>query len=340
MIKTLIADDSKTVCSIVSQVLKSDGRFEVCGTAFNGKEAVELNRSTNPDLIIMDLNMPVMNGIGATRIIMSESTPAVIAFSTEDAASVGYECIEAGALEMIPKPDFLEENDSFMKDFLDRLSLIAQMHMKVLPARKALQKNAQHGEKYELLVIGSSTGGPSAVQRLLSGLKKDFPVPVLITQHIDAFFDVQFVNWLNQTTELKVQLAEDLTFPEKGNVYVAPADRHLTVERSGDTDGKPVLRLSDAAPVHFLKPAVDMLFKTASQVYREKLMAVLLTGMGRDGAEGCVQIVKNGGYTIAEAEESCVVFGMPKAAIDEGGAKSVLPLEDIAGFLNTKIRGL
>lgn len=340
MISVLIVDDSVLVRKVLSQFFKEDSRFNVVGEAENGLKAISENRKLSPDLIIMDINMPVMNGIDATRQILETSSPAIIVFSTEDSADIMYKCLEAGALDIIQKPNLSSMNSNNLKSFYEHVYLVAEKHKseKNAPAPKIdipeESTDCSHTNNYDILIIGASTGGPAAIQTVLSHLNKNLPVPILITQHIDSFFDEQFAKWLNETTDIPVELAKTGCVPQKGHAYIAPANKHLIVRNSHD---KITLLLDDGEPVHFLKPAVDKMFFSVAEIYKEKTLAVLLTGMGKDGAEGCVAVKKSGGYTIVEDESSCIVFGMPKAAIDKGGARSVLPLDKIAGFIETLI---
>ncbi|MCR5762764.1 MAG: chemotaxis-specific protein-glutamate methyltransferase CheB [Treponema sp.] len=335
MISVLIVDDSVLVRKVLNQFFKEDPRFEVVGEAENGLRAIVENRRLSPDLIIMDINMPVMNGIEATQQILENTNPAIIVFSTEDSADIMYKCLEAGALDIIQKPNIASMNASMMKAFYERVYVIAKKHKEEkIPEHKSSQIPDQnisyHNNKYDILIIGASTGGPAAIQTILSKLKKDFPVPILITQHIDSFFDEQFTKWLNETTDIEVELAKTGTVPQKGHAYIAPANKHLIMRNANN---KITIVLDDGEPVHFLKPAVDKMFFSVASIYKEKTLAIILTGMGKDGAEGCVAVKNMGGFTIAEDETSCIVFGMPKAAIDEGGACSVLALDKIAGFI-------
>ena len=349
MINVLLVDDSALVRTMLKQVIKEDHRFTVVGEAENGLKAVSQNRQLSPDLIIMDINMPVMNGIEATARILATSSPAVVGFSTEDSMDTVYQCIAAGALEVIKKPDFAGMTQAMLRDFYDKIYLIAQNHKQ----KKSVGKQESSSEevslslftensepqkhKYDILFIGASTGGPTAVQTVLQALGPSYPLPILVAQHIDDAFDVQFAKWLNDTTGMHVELAQNGTEPLPGHVYLAPAGHHLTVSKTRTT-GTYLLQLNNEPPLHFLRPAVDKLFFSAAEVVRDRTLAVLLTGMGRDGADGCTRIVQNGGYTIAEAESSCVVFGMPKAAIDAGGAKKVLALTQIAPYLKSLMR--
>lgn len=364
MYKVLIVDDSAVICSTLKRALEKDGRFDVVGTAYDGRDAIRKNELLKPDIITMDINMPMMNGIDATREILKTSKPAIVAITSDNSRNDAFKCIEAGAIEIMKKPTVTDLASEQFKEFCESLALIAGKNkssrlgkvssskleedlpeLEEVPSASNptattakianLLKNKPTGN-YDILVIGSSTGGPTAVQVVLQGLGKNFPLPILVTQHIDEEFDGQFANWLNDTTDFNVVLAENGVVPKKGNVYIAPAGSHLKMTDNGG--GTCSLVLNNDPPMHFLRPAVDKMFSSAAEVFKSNLIAVLLTGMGKDGAAGCADIIKNGGFTIAEDESSCVVFGMPRAAIERGAASIVLPLTDIAKYLKMYVK--
>lgn len=339
MIRMLLVDDSALIRSLLKQLFGTDDRFEVAGEATNGKEAVEKARMGNIDLIIMDINMPVMDGIEATRQISAFSSAAIVMFTTEDSMDSTYKSISAGALEVLSKPNVTEMTDSMLQEFREKIYVISQTRKNKAvfyrtgkPLPKASDAAASFdGQKiprrnYDLLLIGSSTGGPSALQAILRGLQEDFPIPILITQHIDKLFDSQLVKWLDDTTAFSVTLAKNGERPEKGHVYVAPSDRHLVISKVA---GACFMELDASPPLHFLRPSVDKMFSSAATALGDKALAIVLTGMGRDGADGAVEIRKAGGSVLAQDEESCIVFGMPKAVIEAGAAQAVLPLDKI-----------
>lgn len=351
MIRVLVVDDSAVIRTLLKRSLAKDPRIEIVGEAYDGQGAIEQNRLLKPDVITMDIYMPVMDGIEATKRIMQEQPAAIMIFSTEDSARMGYAALEAGAVDMLKKPDLTHFSPDFYRSFIERIVAVTERgHKSPVFAKRtggtsAFSKPAETvsarrevapavtapvGGK-DLLVIGASTGGPVAVQNVLAKIGRDFPYPILITQHIDSAFDKHYASWLADTTGMNVTLAQNNSVVVPGTVYIAPANFHLVV--SGRTAAGYVTKLVDEPPLNFLRPAVDYLFTAAAKVAGSRCIAVLLTGMGRDGANGCVDIYKSGGYTIAEAEETCVVFGMPKAAIDLGAASSVLPLYDIAPYV-------
>ncbi len=326
MIKILIVDDSAVIRSFLKKVINLDERFELVGEVEDGEKAIEACAALHPDLVIMDITMPVMDGITATKLIKRQSIPPIIVvFSTADMSSLGYKAIGAGAIEVIKKPEMLDMDSTFFKRFCDKLAAIGQRKKKSVDVNAVSMQ--PRSKSYKVLLIGASTGGPIAVQRVLKEIGSPFPLPILITQHIDKTFDKNFARWLSDTTGTSVVIPEENAKLENGVAYLAPAGKHMVLNPNG------TIHLSDTERVHFLKPAVDPMFISAAKVFGEKAMAVLLTGMGNDGAEGCVEIKKAGGYTIAEAASSCVVFGMPKAAIMAGGATAILPLEKIGEFV-------
>lgn len=330
MIKVLIVDDSMVACGIVKQMLGTSDKFEVVGVAHDGKESIIKTKETKPDVIIMDINMPEMDGLEATRIIMKECPTAILVFTTEDVARVGYTAIEAGAVDILPKPDFDLKDDRFTQLFLHKIESASKALLERKFDNGVLEVSEKTDQKFKIVCIGTSTGGPVAVQNLLKDFPEDFPIPILITQHIEVGFDSHYVSWLSSCCKLKVSLAVDGEVPQPGHIYVAPADKHLTMSPAASGC---VLRLSDEPPVFFLRPAVDIMFKSAAQVFKQDCLAVLLTGMGKDGGEGAKSIKDAGGFVICESEETCVVYGMSRAAIEAGAASRILPLDKIGKLI-------
>lgn len=331
MINILLVDDSAIIRAIIKQILTNDSRFNIVGESSNGQDAIAKNARLHPDLIIMDINMPVMNGIDATKTIMKEAPTNIVIFSTEDTAKIGFEGINAGAKDIIAKPDLASSSQAFYEEFKEKLFLLGSKGTKKNTAEK-IEAIKNSNEKYNLVMIGASTGGPAAVQTVLKNLGADLNAPILVTQHIDASFADHYTPWLSETTGLNVQFAKDGQACEKGRVYVAPPDYHMTIEGNSES-GSYIIKLNQSNPVHFLRPAVDPMFFSGAAIAKNHCIGILLTGMGRDGADGCVELKKQGAYTICESEETCAVYGMPKAAIDDGGAKTVLPLYKIGEFV-------
>ncbi len=334
MIRVLLVDDSAIIRTTLRHILGKHADLEIVGFAANGEEAVRQNRILKPDVIIMDIYMPVLDGIEATKRIMREQPTSIIIYSSEDTARMGYTAMEAGALDMIKKPDIDSVTSGFYDGFIQRIIALA-------PKENLLDKSAvrkpdpipSKGD-YRALFIGASTGGPVAVQKVLAGLGTSFPLPIFITQHIDKSFDGHYADWLADTTSVPTELAKESAIAFPGHAYVAPAGYHLHFIFTSDGIR---MHLDQGPEEHFLRPAVDPMFRSAASLKGECL-AVLLTGMGRDGADGALAIHNAGGYVITESEETCVVYGMPKAADDLGASSQSLRLEKIAAYVNGMVR--
>lgn len=353
MVKVLIADDSAIVRAMLSQVLGDDSRFEVTALAENGKIAVEMSSKFSPDLIVMDLNMPVLNGLEAIIEIMKTQSPSIVVFSTEDDPEICYHCLEAGAIDIVKKPNLSTMNMQQIRNFCDNLYELSEAFRKHNIQTQKLRNHYQaqfieetrtngdsinideiNPQRFSVLAIGASTGGPIAIQKVLIDIGPDFNLPIIITQHIDAIFDGHFVSWLGKSTGMEVKTAADGEKLKAGNVYIAPAGSHLCVEES--TANTYMIRLDDSEEVHFLKPSVDVMFKSCAKTIGHKTLALLLTGMGTDGAEGMKEIHDKGGTTIAQSEKSCTIYGMPKAALELNAVSHVEDLDRIGRLVKLK----
>ncbi len=325
-IKIVLADDSAIMRGLLQKSFAEFSDIEIIDSVSNGRKAVDVARSSNPDVVITDIDMPELTGIEACKILHDELKIPVIILSENPAQKA--EALNAGAECFIEKPD-LTNYKKFL--FSNLVSEVRRIHssLKSKIDFSSFSKPAQIIEKFKVLCIGASTGGPSAVKEVLCSLGRNFPLPVLYVQHIDEGSDKKMAAWFKDVcTNLDFKLAEDGETAQQGCVYMAPANRHLVI-KSVSANGLPVLSLSDEPEEHFLRPAVNKLFKSAAEKYKGTTLAILLTGMGRDGADGCKEIVDAGGYTIAEDKSTCAVFGMPGAAIEIGGATEVLPRDKI-----------
>ncbi|MBN2414464.1 chemotaxis-specific protein-glutamate methyltransferase CheB [bacterium] len=346
MIRVLITEDSPVVRGYLEYVLNADPDIEVVGLARNGEEAVRMVQEVNPDVVTMDIHMPRMDGFEATRKIMeTHPVPIVICSASWNPEEVDktFRSMEAGAVAALEKPGGMGHPDS--KEMVGHLirTVKAMSGVKVVrrwakkqrrtvkipetPPPKPVQRHKVRPKSQsgvELLVIGASTGGPMALQTILSGIDKDIPVPVMIVQHIAPGFLSGLGTWLTSSTGFTVTIPEhnDLLIP--GNAYLAPDGYQFGVKPGWRVE------LSDAPPEANLKPAVSYLFRSAAEIYRDKVVGVLLTGMGRDGAAELKMISDAGGVTIAQDKESSVVHGMPGEAIKLGAAKYIEPLDSIA----------
>lgn len=343
--KILIVDDSALVRGILKQLLLEQSDMVIIGEASNGQSGYEKNLELLPDIIIMDINMPVMDGLEATKKIMAERPVPILIFSSSIEAGSSFEAISAGAVDLMRKPDIDQLNEpEFVAVFIDKLKNLHRQTAQcgdhagepagaagaansasstAAGAAESLKKQAVHDKDSPVIVIGASTGGPLAVREVLKDLPPTFSAGIAVVQHLEEGFDAGYTGWLNESTSLNVMLAgtQPQTFLP-GNVTVAPVNLHLVV-----AEGK--LTLDDGPKILNQKPAVDALFSTAAEWYGDRVIGVLLTGMGRDGAEGCRKIIAQGGHTLVQNRETSAIFGMPKAAIDLGAASEVLSLADI-----------
>lgn len=346
--KILIADDSAITRGIFDKVLKEKG-CDVVALVSNGRKAVDYCRENPVDLVVSDYDMPEMNGVEAARILKKEMGVSTVIYS--DDMTIRPETMAAGA-NLIKKPSLASYNAKSLQPFAEKIIAMAEKAKTHKEKNQPAQRSAKISDTFsreirrnrgtrgnshakgdfKILCIGASTGGPTAVQEVLSGLGTNFPLPVLYAQHLGVGADEKMAKWFSETCpNIKTSLAKDGETAEASHVYLAPADTHLVIDYV--KNDFPVLHLSDEPPERFLRPAVNKLFRSAARHYQESCLAVLMTGMGRDGAEGCKEIVDSGGTTIAEDKSTCTVFGMPKAAIEMGAATKVLPRNEIASAI-------
>lgn len=343
-IRVLVVEDSMTVRARLLDALGADGELEIVGVAEDGKRAVELCRSLRPDVMTLDMMLPVMTGLTVTEYVMAYfPTPILIVSSSTNRGEVfkTYDALAAGAVDVFEKPTGDGREDDWDGQLVSRVKLVSRI--KVISHPRARLEANNHGRVRTLEVpaplrarrqgrvfaLGASTGGPGAVLQILKSLPPRFPYPILVVIHLAKAFGPAFAEWLDSQSPLRVAYAADkqaLEVSGPGRVIMAPPDRHLLVDGAR-------LRLSDEPERNFCRPSVDVLFESLAVERGPNCIAGLLTGMGRDGADGLLKIRQAGGFTLAQDEMSSVVFGMPKAAIDLGAAQKVLPLEQFASAL-------
>ncbi|ADB58424.1 protein-glutamate methylesterase/protein-glutamine glutaminase [Archaeoglobus profundus] len=337
MTRVLVVDDSAFVRLAVTEILREAGDIEVVGTAKNGKEAVEKTLELEPDVVILDVKMPVMDGLTALKHIMEKKPTPVLMFSsyTKEDAKETFEALKLGAVDFVPKPDgVLIDISKVADELIKKVRAVATVPSNVLRLqnlkkfRGGVVKGNWRGCNVELCVlIGSSTGGPSALEQIIPRLPSDIPAPIFVVQHMPPNFTQQLAERLNSISELEVKEAENNERVRKGVVYIAPGGRHMKVRRAL---GIVRIKVFDGEPVNAVKPSVDVTAESVVEAYGSNVVGVILTGMGNDGAMGMKLIKSAGGMTIACSEDTCVVFGMPKAAIDLGAVDVVKPLYEIA----------
>ena len=336
MIKVLIVDDSRVAQEFLAHILASDPSVQVAGVANNGEEALKMVREKRPDVITMDIHMPGMDGFEVTRAIMETlPTPIVMVSASSTATEVAssFRMLEAGALALILRPPGIGQpgHEAAARELVQTVKLMSEIKVirRIRPAARAggAAPAAPGPAEIQLVAIGASTGGPPALHKILSALPRDLAAPVLIVQHIAAGFTAGFVEWLGGAARFPVHIAAQGELPLPGHAYVAPDGLHMGVS------GGPHIELSDQAPENGLRPSVNHLFRSAARVLGPRAVGVLLTGMGRDGAEELKAMKDKGAVTIAQDEASSVVHGMPGEAIKLGAATYILPPEGIASML-------
>lgn len=345
-IRVLIAEDSPTARTLLVELFKSSPEFEVAGAVENGADAIERAIVLSPDLIIMDVHMPVLDGLDATKEIMRESpTPIVMVSASASMRDVGLglSATQAGALILMEKPRSpgTPEYDDDCRQLLSMAKAMAAV--KVVrrwgapgtARRQPGETDRKSGDRTPRLVaIGTSTGGPAALHRILIDLPPDFPVPIVLVQHMAHGFIEGLAKWLSANVALRVSVAVQGETLVPGTVYVGPDDRHFGV----GADGR--VALSDASPIGGFRPSVDFLFDSCARAYGSALTACILTGMGQDGLNGLRTVKARGGRIIAQDELSSVVFGMNGKAIESGLADEILSLDVIGNRLKEIVEGL
>ncbi len=333
-IRVLVVDDSATVRALLSRRLNADPAVEVVGTASDGLEALERIAELRPDVVTLDIEMPRLDGLGTLKRIMQLFPMPVVMVSsqTRDGADATLQALELGAVDFIEKASFRELGaPDAMADAVSQkvrnaatARLVASPTAEPPPLRPVPTVEAGRRWLGKTVLIGSSTGGPPALRRLLERLPADIDVPILLVQHMPPGFTRSLADRLDKLCSLRVEEASEGARLEPGKALLAPGGRHMKLRRSG------TISLSDGPPECGVRPSVNVTMESLVAVAGDQVVAAVLTGMGNDGTRGAGLIKQAGGHVIAEAESSCVVYGMPRAVVDAGFADELLPLDKIA----------
>lgn len=349
--RILIVDDSAFMRRVIKDILMKDNDLEVIGHARNGKDALEKLADLKPDVITLDVEMPIMDGIETLKQIINlyPNIPVVMLSGlTQLGADMTMKALEIGAVDFIEKPKsiFNMDADDKKEEIIQKVKVASKVKLnvqkkivKILNTPKKHIKLAgnynQNSTFSNLVSIGTSTGGPRALQSIIPNIPQEINASIVVVQHMPREFTKSLANRLNSMSQINVKEAEDGEILEKGYCYIAPGDYHMTViERSG---GKLHIKLNHEEKVSGHRPSVDVMMDSVSKISGYKKLGIILTGMGGDGAKGIKKIRENKGFTIAQDEESCVVFGMPKVAINKGAIDKVLPLDKIVYEIITNV---
>lgn len=354
--RVLVVDDSGFFRRRVKEILEEDPLLTVIGDAANGQEAIDKAAELKPDVITMDIEMPVMDGIKATKLIMASNPTPIIMFSslTTDGAKATLDALEAGALDFLPKrfEDISQDRNEAKKLLCQRVRTIGQKKSslrKIIPAAKISTENKPavtiapvkraavkitKSGGIDLVAIGTSTGGPLALQNVLVNLPADFSKPIVMIQHMPATFTPAFAKRLDQLCKISVKEAEDGDQLKPGLALLAPGGKQMLIDGRA---GNAVVRIIESEPSLTYKPSVDITFRSITKVYPAKTLAIVLTGMGADGREGARMLKAQGSEVWAQDEESCVVYGMPAAIVDAGLADKILNINDFSQAIVKRI---
>ena len=344
MIKVMVVDDSALIRKLLTDILISDKELMVVGTARNGKDALEKIKKFKPDVITLDVEMPVMDGLTTLKHIVSKYKIPVIMISTltQNGADLTLKALEEGAVDFLPKPTnvFGLNQNEVKNEIINKIKAAAKTKVEIVDVYKPIEKKKVYNKKKSkgkfssILAIGTSTGGPRALQNLIPQLPADINATIVIVQHMPPKFTKSLSDRLNATSNINIKEAEEGDILERGWGYIAPGDYHMTIVKEANDL---VVRLNQKPQVMGLRPTVDVLMESISKIKEYSKIGIILTGMGSDGAKGIKQMKDSNSSTIAQDESTSVVFGMPKAAIASGCIDLILPIDKIADSIISKV---
>ncbi|MFX1396686.1 MAG: chemotaxis-specific protein-glutamate methyltransferase CheB [Promethearchaeota archaeon] len=360
-VKVLLAEDSAFQRKIIIEMLQSHKDIEVVAFARNGKETINKIGKYNPDVLILDLLMPEMDGLEAFEFLSEHYPVPTIVFSSLDPTSLDYaiQALLLGAVDYIQKPKgkWDEELPKYKEILIEKVLIASKINKNYQMRRKSfisliekegkfstesilslkppeeptrIKKLEKIPPKNKIIVIGASVGGPKTLKVVLENIPKNFPIPILVVQHMNMDFMAQFADSLDNICQLPVKIPKDGEIIKGRTIYIAPGGKHMEVSLTGN---KPSIHTFIGAPVNFCIPSVDVLFLSAAQIYRNNVLGIILTGMGADGVEGLIKIRELGGITISESKETCILYGMPKIAAEREAADFILPNYQVPDFI-------
>lgn len=334
-VRVMVVDDSAIVRGLIIQMLEKDPQIRITARASNGEAAVAELERNEVDVIVLDLEMPVMDGMTALPLLLAKRPGVQIVVAStlsKRNARISLEALQQGAADYVPKPETgtLVNAVEFERELVGKVLALGRRRSTPAPVVPVATRRATTSVRPGIIAIGGSTGAPPVLLELMAGLKEAVSQPILITQHMPATFTALLAEQIERAGGRPCAEARDGEPILAGRAYVAPGGWHMTVGRSGAT---PVIRLNQDPPEHFCRPAVDPMLRSAAEVYGNRLLAVILTGMGHDGAEGCAAASKVGGRFIVQDEATSAVWGMPGAAAKTGLAEAILPAKSIAGWI-------
>lgn len=355
MIRVVVADDSPFICRLLTQYLDSDPEIRVIKTVLNGKEAIEAVKELKPDVLTLDVNMPILNGMAAVKQIMAQCPTSVVMITgaTKESAKLTSEALSVGAVDFIFKysPDTAIPPDALRRDIISKVKAASKIKViRSIPSIKARfgDNKKQDTTSYfngvadpktgtpkplknnfsRIVVIGASTGGPLAVKELLSTLKKGFPFPIVIVQHMPANFTATLAEQYDRIFPFSVKEATEGEILIPGTVYIAPGDQHMLISQGG------MVHINKSAPINGHRPSIDVTMQSAALVYGRYTTGVVLSGMGNDGTEGLLAVINNCGTTYAQSKDTCVIDSMPSSAIKKGVVQQIGSPKEIGMWIS------
>lgn len=337
-IKTFLIEDSAFMRKVIADILSADDDIMLVGTATNGKEGSDMVMELQPDVVITDMIMPDYDGMYVVRSIMEKKPmPIILLSSLKKTNTRIFDALQGGAFDFIDKPAGYDSTTIKLYPLSALIKEAAVADIDVLKTKHLSRSNTNAHTftselNYEIIVIGASTGGPGALECIITNLPENLKIPVVIAQHMPARFLETFAGRLNEHSRLPVKIAHRGETLKGGVIYIAGGEANLKIEPHA-TSGHPTVVFTRKQYAEFNYPSIDCLFTSVANTFKNRSIGVILTGMGKDGAEGLMRIRNNGGFTIAQDERSSVVHGMPRAAVDAGAVQQIVPLKEIAGFI-------